>query len=154
MKYLITIFFSLNIGIFAQGRLPSDKNKTVSSDVKMIPQKLKQKTSAFFEFLLDSNVSAGYNELFKDSFIKDQTGKIQALINQTHRAFQIYGRLKGYEPVNAEQISKSFIRVRFIGLHSRFPMRWIFTFYNAPENGWILTNVTFDDLTEFYFSDE
>ncbi len=154
MKYLIIMFFVLNIAVLSQGRLPSDKSQSSATEVKMIPKKLKQKTSAFFEYLLDSNVTAGYNELFKDSFIKDQTGKIQALINQTHRAFQIYGKLRGYEPVNAEQISKSFIRVRFIGLHSRFPMRWIFTFYNAPENGWILTNVKFDDLTEFYFSDE
>jgi hypothetical protein len=125
-----------------------------SDSYKKVPQELKVKTSKFFNFLLDSNVTDAYNELMKSSFLVAQNDKMKALENQTHKAFEIYGLLKGFEPVNAEEITKSFIRLRYIGLHTKFPMRWIFTFYKSPSAGWIVTNVKFDDLTEYYFTDE
>ena len=141
--------------IYSQGNeLPSSGSKAISKQYKKLPPILKKKTSDFFNSLLDSNVNVAYNILMEGSPLARKTEELKGLINQTHRAFEIYGLVKGYEPVNSEHITPSFIRVRYLGLHTRFPMRWIFTFYKSPDKGWIITNVKFDDLTEFYFSDE
>lgn len=157
MKNIIIVsfllFFFSNF-LFAQGDELQSSMRGGVDNYKKVPQELKLKTSKFFNFLLDSNVTDAYNELMKGSFLVAQNDKMTALINQTHKAFEIYGLIKGYEPVNAEEITKSFVRIRYIGLHTRFPMRWIFTFYKSPSAGWILTNIKFDDLTEYYFSDE
>lgn len=150
---LISIFTFYN-GLYSQGDELQSSFGGKSDSYKKIPQELKVKTSKFFNFLLDSNVSSAYDELMKNSFLVGQDDKLNTLIKQTHRAFEIYGLLKGYEPVSAEEITKSFIRIRYIGLHTKFPMRWIFTFYKSPSVGWIVTNVKFDDLTEYYFNDD
>lgn len=158
MKYTIIATLILFIGLSQMVNSQGDELQSSfggkSDSYKKVPQELKVKTSKFFNYLLDSNVTAAYDELMKGSFLIAQNEKLNTLINQTHRAFEIYGLLKGFEPVNAEEITKSFIRIRYIGLHTKFPMRWIFTFYKSPSAGWIVTNVKFDDLTEYYFSDE
>lgn len=148
--FLVIITYNLN----SQGDELQSSFGGKTDSYKKVPQELKIKTSKFFNFLLDSNVTAAYDELMKGSFLVAQNDKVKTLISQTHRAFEIYGLLKGFEPVNAEEITKSFIRIRYIGLHTKFPMRWIFTFYKSPTAGWIVTNVKFDDLTEYYFTDE
>lgn len=148
--FLVIITYNLN----SQGDELQSSFGGKTDSYKKVPQELKIKTSKFFNFLLDSNVTSAYDELMKGSFLVAQNDKVKTLISQTHRAFEIYGLLKGFEPVNAEEITKSFIRIRYIGLHTKFPMRWIFTFYKSPTAGWIVTNVKFDDLTEYYFTDE
>jgi len=157
MKLLILVFITVIIGTsvsFAQGDELQSSFGGRADSYKKVPQELKIKTSKFFNFLLDSNVTDAYKELMMSSFLVAQNDKMKALESQTHKAFEIYGLIKGFEPVNAEEITKSFIRLRYIGLHTKFPMRWIFTFYKSPSAGWIVTNVKFDDLTEYYFTDE
>lgn len=155
-KIIFLLFFVLfSSKLFSQGdELQSSFGGKGADSYKKVPQELKIKTSKFFNHLLDSNVTEAYKELMSGSFLVAQNDKLTTLANQTHRAFEIYGLIKGFEPVNAEEITKSFIRLRYIGLHTKFPMRWIFTFYKSPTAGWIVTNVKFDDLTEYYFSDE
>lgn len=154
LSYLFLFLVIITYNVNSQGDELQSSFGSKSDTYKKVPQELKIKTSKFFNFLLDSNVTAAYDELMKGSFLVAQNDKIKTLISQTHRAFDIYGLLKGFEPVNAEEITKSFIRIRYIGLHTKFPMRWIFTFYKSPTAGWIVTNVKFDDLTEYYFTDE
>lgn len=129
----------------------TSKNETREFNFNSVPQELKSKTAEFFGFLLDSNITKGYDVLMNGSYIEGKRDKVEQLINSTRRAFDIYGRIQGFEPVDAEQVSSSFIRVRYLGKHSRFPLRWIFTFYKSPDKGWIITNVKFDDDTETFF---
>lgn len=156
MLKLLSFFITFSFIAFSQGdRLPgSNFNQRSGSNEITIPSELNLKANIFFNNLLDSNVTKAYEELIKGSYIFDRKDKIKTLITQTHRTFEIYGPLKGFELVNVEEVTTSFVRVRFLGKHSRFPMRWIFTFYKSPDQGWIITNVKFDDLTELFFEDE
>lgn len=160
MKNLILIltFCATSLYLFPQGdELPGSSFRPTSSRQPKgleLPSELKSKANIFFNHLLDSNVTDAYEDLMRGSFIFEKKDKIKTLISQTHRAFDIYGPLKGFELVNIEEVTASFVRIRFLGKHSRFPMRWIFTFYKSPDQGWIITNVKFDDLTELFFADE
>lgn len=147
---LITLLYTFSFSQDEPQASPYDQEESFVN----IPSDLESRTSRFFNYILDSNVTAAYNDLFETSYISNQTSKINALINQTHRAIELYGNLRGYEPVNVEHVSPSYIRIRYLGLHTRLPMRWIFTFYKSPENGWVITNVKFDDYSELYFTDE
>jgi len=75
------------------------------------------------------------------------------LKKQTERSIDIYGDILSFEFVSAEQVTESYIRLRYLALHSSYPMRWIFTYYRSPDKNWIVTNVKFDDLSEYFFSD-
>lgn len=77
--------------------------------------------------------------------------EINRLIEQTEKATQIYGAMRGFEAVDSEVASNSMIKCRYLGLHTLYPMRWIFTYYNSPENGWVIINIKFDDQSDFYF---
>ncbi|MDC1068743.1 hypothetical protein OAQ99_06265 [Candidatus Kapabacteria bacterium] len=155
---LISSVLILHCFAFSQGdKLPGSSFKPNSSVLNkqiQIPPELKAKTNQFFNNLLDSNVAKAYEDLMRGSFLAKRDEKLKTLINQTHRAFEIYGPLQGFELVNGDEVTSSFIRVRYLGKHSRFPMRWIFTFYKSPVDGWIITNVKFDDLSELFFGDE
>ena len=146
LSFLIT---PLNSQIDSPQSSPFSKKKNTN----LLPPELKGKASKFFNELMDSNVISAYNHLFESSYISQKTNKVNKLINSTHKAIEQYGNLKGYEAVNHEIVSPSYIRLRYLGLHSRFPLRWIFTFYNSPDNGWIITNVKFDDYSEEFFTD-
>lgn len=151
---LLLLLTSLQVTLNAQVDEPQASPFDEAQSFHNVPPALKSKITRFFNYILDSNVTAAYNDLFESSYITNQTVRIKTLITQTHRAIELYGNLRGYEPVNFEQVSPSYIRIRYLGLHTRIPIRWIFTFYKSPGNGWVITNVKFDDYSELYFSDE
>lgn len=91
MKYNIiftlVLFFGLSQMVNSQGDELQSSFGGKSEWHKKVPQELKVKTSKFFNYLLDSNVTAAYDELMKGSFLIAQNEKLNTLINQTHRAF-------------------------------------------------------------------
>lgn len=152
-KHLIFLIILIVYPAFPQGDELPGGSYSIPNQLKRVevPAAVKAKTNVFFNQLLDSNITKAYDDLMQGSFLNDQKEKIRNLVTQTQKAFEIYGKLKGFEIVVAEEVTKSFVRVHYLGKHSKFPMRWIFTFYNSPDKGWVVTNVKFDDLSELYF---
>jgi hypothetical protein len=155
MKYLIIIaiiFVSIS-SIAAQ-----DKAAVVSeasrSFIGAVPEELEKQCDEFFVLLKQGKLKEAYSAILKNSPMLDNEEQVDKLIKSTKRAIKLYGTLKGYEAVNSEAATESYIRLRYLGLHSELPMRWIFTFYKSPARGWILTNIKFDDISEFYFTDQ
>lgn len=128
-------------------------NTSNNSEIISIPDEINQKIDDFFKILIAGDIKPAYKGLLKNSPILEKEDDLINLVEQTKRSIKIYGNIKDYEPVNIEKATQSFIRLRYLGLHTKFPMRWIFTFYKSPENGWIITNVKFDDMSEFFFND-
>ncbi|MCX6147149.1 MAG: hypothetical protein NTW25_07850 [Candidatus Kapabacteria bacterium] len=153
--YVIVLFFSFfGYSKSQEDALQTSKSSKNSAKYIDIPAELKQRTTKFFNQLLDDKVNQAFEEMMLNSPINKKTEEMKSLIKQTKRAFELYGKLLSYEPVSNEVITGSFMRVRYLGLHSRYPMRWVFTFYKSPDQGWIITNVKFDDLSDFLFIDE
>ncbi len=126
----------------------SDLGKTEFDDV---PTVLKNKVHVFYNTLQNEQIEKAYEELLTNSPIKKNTEDLNNLIIQTKRAIGVYGKIHGYEPVSAELVSNSYIRLNYLGIHSNYPVRWIFTYYRSPKHDWIITSIKFDDLSEFYF---
>lgn len=156
-RLFILLALTFNVTAISQEEdgLPSSKpNMTkTSTNFQNVPPELKAKTIKFFNSLIDNKVAAAYDDFLFGTPLGKKVEDVNSLKKQTTRAFELYGVLKGYDPVNFEMIGTSFIRIRYLGLHSRFPMRWIFTYYKSPEQGWIVTNIKFDDLSDFFFED-
>ncbi len=119
-----------------------------------IPPELLNKTSEFFTNLVAGNINLAYKILLKGSPISERKEEIVTLIRETKLSVKLYGNIKGSEFVSSESVTGSYLRLRYLALLETLPMRWIFTFYKSPANGWVVTNVKFDDLSEFYFSDQ
>ncbi len=155
MKILITLFLSL---ILISGSAFAQSGGEASASMKQqfigVPNDLIDKTSDFFENIRKLEVVKAFNGILRNSPLAEKKEARKQLISQTKKAMEIYGNLKSYEAVSSETITGSYIRLRFLGLHENYPMRWIFTFYKSPKLGWIITNIKFDDLSEFYFTDE
>lgn len=154
---LILIAISLSFATLSaqEGALQRSRSGSIiSNDPNNVPQDLRDKITNFFTTIEKNNISDAYEAFLKDSPIADNTDDVKNLVSQTKRSFDIYGTMKGVEFVNAEFITNSYFRARYLGLHALYPMRWIFTFYKSPTKGWIVTNMKFDDLSEYFFSDQ
>jgi hypothetical protein len=152
---LSILVFSISQTNSQEDALPSSRQaRNNNNSFTAVPAELKTRQQSFFNDLLDNKITEGYDNLLNKSPIKKKQDELKSLINQTKRAFELYGNLQGYEPVSAEFVTSSYLRLRYLGLHSRYPMRWIFTYYKSPDQGWIITNVKFDDLSDYFFIDE
>ncbi len=148
---LILLLCLSTSSIFAQDDLQSSNKSKEPSSFLEVPIGIKTRIDNFFNQIINGNVKSAYSNLLVNSPISKQKIDLDNLLSQTSRAFEIYGKLSGYEAVNAEIATNSYLRLRYLGLHGNFPVRWIFTFYRSPEKDWIVTNIKFDDLSEYFF---
>jgi hypothetical protein len=135
-----------------------DKAAVVSeasrSFIGAVPKELEDKCDKFFTLIKQGKLNEAYDEILKNSPINDKKDQVDNLLKSTKKAIKSYGALNGYESVNSESVSESYIRLRYLGLHADLPMRWIFTFYKSPARGWIITQIQFDDISETFFTDQ
>ncbi len=127
---------------------------TASTQFINVPQELQTKCDNFFDMLSRNEFKEAFDNLLLNSPFKNKEEQVKNLIDQTKQAVVLYGKIKGGEPVSSEIACPSLVRLRYLGIQSNYPMRWIFTFYNSPKSGWIVVNVKLDDLSEYFFSDE
>ncbi len=155
------IFFLLNVGLgitylyCQEGKLPvSEENKSKKVTILGVPQEVLDKIQIFFDNIIANKIEKAFQDLIGDSPLKKKKDELEKLMTETKRANLIYGSIKSYEPINSDIVSESFIRVRYLAYHTDFPMRWVFTFYKSPKLGWIVVNIRFDDLSEFFFKED
>ena len=151
---IVLAFAALSIPAMAQEVGAKTSSSVVSRKFDKVPQEIKSKVSEFFKFTIKGEVTLAFNRFLEKSPLMDKQEEMSNLIKQTNRSFDIYGQMKGYEEVEVENVTESFMRLRYISLHTKYPLRWIFTFYNSPDFGWIAVNVKFDDLSEFFFKQD
>lgn len=157
MKKLVLVVFLLTFAfqfVHSQGDQLQANRKDLNLTEVGIPKILQAKITVFFKAMIDGNYRSAFENLLKNSPILKKQEDFKNLLDQTKLSFELYGKLHKYEFVNYEIITDSYLRIRYLALHDNYPMRWSFTFYNSPVNGWIVTNVKFDDLSDYYFSDE
>lgn len=155
---LITLVFLLlgNGILFAQDDALQKyrlKNITLLDESK-IPTEVLQQSSSFFSKLIRNQIDSAYDALLKTSPLGNKKEQVSKLKTETQRSLDLYGAMTGYEIVSSELVSSSLIKIRYLALHTRYPMRWMITFYKSQELGWIIINIKFDDNVEFFFSDE
>ncbi len=152
MKYLILICVALlAFTANAQEQSLPKSSTTVKYYDPTVPSELHSRLGEFFKLVLKDEVDLVYKNLLDRSPLARKKDELDKLMAQTERATEVYGRIQGFESVDAEVASTSLIKLRYIGLYSRYPLRWIFTFYKSPEFGWIITNVKFDDQSDYFF---
>lgn len=119
-----------------------------------IPKEIQDKSDKFFQRLIRNEIEIAFDEFLKDSPIRGKKDQLKNLVDQTKKSYELYGKMVAYESVSSETVTPSFIKMRFLALHTKYPMRWIISYYKSPDSGWIIINIKFDDLAEYYFSDE
>jgi len=159
MKYFTLIFLILilyGINAFSQdGGLQKSENlqKFKSMNYDQIDKRITRSIEDFFNLLVKKDIRTAFDNILKNSVIALKREEVENLKKQTQRSIDIYGDILTSEFVSAELVTDSYIRLRYLALHSSYPMRWIFTFYRSPDKNWIVTNIKFDDLSEYFFSD-
>ena len=152
---LSILLLVLTISYSQDESLQKSKPSPLSANASLgLPPEIITKTDHFFKKLILSDVDGAFNEFLQDSPISGKKDQLRSLIDQAKRSVELYGKMDGYEIVSHESVTESFLKVRFLALHSKFPMRWIISFYRSPDKGWIIINIKFDDLAEYYFTDE
>jgi hypothetical protein len=138
---------------FSQDNTKLSKSTTDEIDEINIPAEVRAMLNNFFDGLKQNNVEIAFEDFLKNSPLKDRKEDIQNLKEQTTRAIKIYGKFYGAKYVSGNQASDFYLRLRYLGLYEKYPMRWIFTYYKSPVLGWVVTNIKLDDLSEFYLND-
>lgn len=151
-KVIILLAILFAIPLMGQDKSTPLTTPTIAG-VYGIDKEVETKVNSFFGEVMKGDVKNAYKILLFNSPIKADKEDKKQLIAETKRAYKYYGELSGIEFVSAEKVTDNYIRVRYLGLCENYPMRWIFTLYNSPTKGWIVTKVLFDDMTEYFFSD-
>jgi len=154
-SYVLFLFAAV-ITISAQDdglQKSSSKPQFNRLEYNVIDKSIVKSIDKFFNQLIKKNVREGFDGILNNSVISLKREEVDNLKKQTERSIDIYGDILSFEFVSAEQVTESYIRLRYLALHSSYPMRWIFTYYRSPDKNWIVTNVKFDDLSEYFFSD-
>jgi|JI8StandDraft_1071087.scaffolds.fasta_scaffold50963_3 hypothetical protein len=157
MKNLILVIFILAGGYTAsaQDNPPQATSPTENlPGTSALPKDIVGISSEFFKLMMSGNSDKAFEKLFQNSPMADNKVLTRQIAEQAKKAEDIYGIIKGFERVGTEAVAESYIRLRYISLHDKYPMRWVFTFYKSPTRGWIVTNVKFDDDSEYFFSKE
>jgi hypothetical protein len=152
MKTII-ILMILAFNLFAQDVKLHSPNELIIKDNLELPDNLKGRISDFFINVSQKKIETAYSRLLLDSPIITDEDQMRTLISETYRAIEYYGENKGFESIDLQRPAMSILRARYIGLHENYPVRWIFTFYKSPSLGWIVLNIKFDDLSQYYFED-
>jgi hypothetical protein len=143
----------LTVGsLYSQGGTHNPDN-TNKKNYDLIDKDIIKKIDKFFQKVITDEINDGFEDLLRNSPIVMKKDDLSNLKKQTSRSIEIYGKIEGFDFVNAEAVTESFIRLRYLALHINYPMRWVFTFYRSPEKGWIVSNIKLDDQSEFFFSD-
>lgn len=137
------------------GGLQKSNEKSIITKLSYedIDAKITKTISYFFDQIIKQDIDLGFEQILKNSVIALKKEEVKNLKEQTKRSINIYGDILSFEFVSAEMVSNSYLRLRYLALHSSYPMRWIFTYYKSPDKGWIITNLKFDDLSENFFTD-
>ncbi|HRP03009.1 MAG TPA: hypothetical protein PLE30_10225 [Candidatus Kapabacteria bacterium] len=145
------------IGLYSQddGGLQKSnlKNPANSLQYNDIDTKITKNISFFFGQVIKKDIDNGFDQILQNSPLLTRREDVKNLKEQTKRSIDIYGEILSFEFVSAEIVTNSYIRLRYLGLHSYYPMRWVFTYYKSPDKGWLITNIKFDDLSENFFTD-
>lgn len=152
---LIIAFSYQNLISQNEGGLQKSPQKPIIASLAYedIDTKVTKTISYFFDQIIKKDIDLGFDQILKSSVIALKKEEVKNLKNQTERSVDIYGDILSFEFVSAEMVSNSYMRLRYLALHSSYPMRWIFTYYKSPDKGWIVTNIKFDDLSENFFTD-
>lgn len=146
------------LGVLCSSELTSQETSATRSggapQFINVPIELQTRAKNFFELIEKNEIKKAFDVLLENSPLKNKEEQVKNLMDQTKQAIVLYGKVVSNEPVSSESASTSLIRLRYLGIHSNFPMRWIFTYFNSPKHGWIVINVKLDDMSEYFFSDE
>lgn len=152
---LIIIFVATYLVNAQDGGLqkPESKSKISNLAYDKIDRSITKSIDAFFDLLVKNDVGNACDNLLKNSPIWIKKDNVKNLKDEIERSINIYGDVMMFEYVSGEQVTESYIRLRFLALHKNYPTRWVFTYYKSPEKGWIVTNVKMDDASENFFED-
>ncbi len=152
-KLLPLIFLIFSVLAHTQGDQPPHSERWQQNGSEQIPSEVKTILSDFFDGLQERNVPESYRNLLKNSPILDKEEELKNLIVQTNRSLDLYGKIKSFDFVEFDSVTESYFKTKFLANQEKLPTRWMFTFYKSPVRGWIVTNVQFDDLAEFFFEE-
>jgi hypothetical protein len=138
-------------GLMSGSGTPIQSGTQQEKSYKDLPMAIKENMALFFQDLIKGDIEKGYDRLLENSPIKRKTKSLSSLVEKTEYSVELYGNMFDYEPVSVEIATSSYFRVKFLSLHTRNPMRWVFTYYRSPDKGWIITNILYDDQTENFF---
>lgn len=151
---ILLVLFVSTTDTFSQENKLRDGSSATNTQIIGVPSEINSMNNTFFDLLKKNKLKEAYDVILKNSPLMDKKESVENLISQTKKSFKLYGNFKGYESINFEYVSESYLRIRFLGLHTKYPTRWVITYYKSPETGWFVTNIKFDDLSEFFFLDK
>jgi hypothetical protein len=104
----------------------------------------------FFATLGLGKVEEAYAKLTEGSTIRENANQLEMLQTKTDGAIEEFGRIEGQELVEMEWAGSSLVRLTYLSLGEKFPLRWRFYFYQR--NGvWRLVDIRVDDRLKDLF---
>jgi hypothetical protein len=112
------------------------------------PEPVEASLREFFLQIQTAQVLPAFENLLKNSGIKNEPSWIQQFAEQTRKALEEYGKLDYYELYDNRPLGARIHLLTYIAYLESEPLRWQF-FYEVGKDGqWKLINVRLDDLLD------
>ena len=141
--------FSLAAARLVPGQEGPGKDTVVDSlDARVRP---------FLEAVSQGGTQKAYDDLLRGSpLLLKKAEAVKTLIQQTNELQTRFGRYRNFERIDARQIGKDLVVMKYLYKCEDYPVVWYFTFYRLPagnetpaeESGWRVIVVRFDTELE------
>lgn len=108
---------------------------------------------AFFATLQKGEVAEAFDALTKNSELANKTAEMDGLKTKTREGMDLVGGVKSAEVVKVEPAGAHLVRVTYLAYGSKFPLRWLFYFYEVDQV-WRLIDLRVDDSLVRMFGEQ
>jgi hypothetical protein len=112
---------------------------------------LDARASRFLEGVSLGQAETAFGEFLADSPLAQQTDAVKKLVAATLTIEPRFGKFHGFERIDARQIGKDLVLMKYLYKCENYPVVWYFTFYRdfqraetTSDNNWRAIGVRFD----------
>lgn len=117
------------------------------------PREPKVMASEFFANLSESEVDKAFTVLTDGSNLAKRERDLTLFRERTRQVMDDYGKIAGYELLEEKQAGANLLRLTYVSLAERYPLRWRLYFYKARAN-WEIIDMRVDDNLKALFQED
>lgn len=109
--------------------------------------------SAFFSHLAENQVDEAFAKLTEGSALAQRERDLTLFRERTRQIIHDYGHLSGHELLEEKPAGSHLLRLTYISLTEKYPMRWRLYFYKSGAQ-WEIIDMRVDDNLRALFQED
>jgi hypothetical protein len=135
------------------GAAPAQPTAAATATARPVSREPKAMAGEFFERLSAEKVDEAFNSLTAGSNLAKREKDLTLFRERTRQAMDDYGKIAGHELLEEKQAGANLLRLTYVSLAERYPLRWRLYFYKARDQ-WEIIDIRVDDNLKALFQED